>query len=55
MTTTFNGLETFTNAGLINLRNGVPGNQLVIGSSSNNTNFVGQGGSVALSTALGGD
>ena len=50
VTTTFNGLATFTNAGLITMNNGVPGNLLVI-----NADFVGQGGSIGLGTQLGGD
>jgi hypothetical protein len=47
VTTTFNGLSTFTNAGQILMHNGVVGNQPVI-----NGNFVGQGGSMAIDTYL---
>ena len=50
VTTTFNGLATFTNAGLVTMQNGVVGDQLVI-----NGNFVGQSGRIALDTTLGGD
>ena len=47
VTTTFNGLATFTNAGMITMHNGVAGDQLVI-----NANFVGQGGFLAMDTVL---
>jgi outer membrane autotransporter protein len=50
VTTVFNGLATFTNAGLITMHNGVAGDLLRIGGS-----FIGTGGSIALDTALGGD
>ncbi len=50
VTTTFSGLATFTNAGLITMHNGVAGDQTVI-----TGNFIGRGGSVALDVALGSD
>lgn len=50
VTTTFSGLASFTNAGLISMHNGVAGDQTVI-----TGNFVGRGGSVAMDVALGAD
>lgn len=50
VTTTFTGLASFTNTGLITMRNGVAGDQTVI-----TGNFIGRGGSVALDVALGSD
>ena len=50
VTTRFNNLATFNNAGLLNAHNGVVGDQIVI-----DGNFLGAGGSVALDTRLGGD
>jgi outer membrane autotransporter protein len=50
VTTTFTGLASFTNTGLITMRNGVAGDQTVFTS-----NFIGRGGAVALDVALGAD
>jgi len=50
VTTTFNGLATFTNAGTITMQNGVAGDRTVV-----TGNFIGQGGTVVLDTFLGSD
>ena len=50
VTTIFNGLASFTNAGLLTMHNGVVGDQTIV-----TGNFIGQGGAVALDTVLGGD
>jgi outer membrane autotransporter protein len=50
VTTTFDGLGTFDNAGLIDMHNGVAGDRTVI-----TGNYVGQGGTVAIDTYLGTD
>jgi autotransporter family porin len=49
VTTTFDGLATFANAGLITMVNGVVGDRTVV-----NGNFVGQGGLLAVDTSLAG-
>jgi outer membrane autotransporter protein len=50
VTTTFSGLASFINAGLISMHNGVAGDQTVI-----TGNFIGRGGAVALDVGLGVD
>ncbi|WP_448146194.1 autotransporter family protein [Labrys miyagiensis] len=48
--TSFSGLGTFTNGGLLQMQNGVVGDTTTIAG-----NFVGTGGTVSLDTQLGGD
>jgi fibronectin-binding autotransporter adhesin len=50
VTTTFNGLGEFANAGLVQLQNRVAGDRLMI-----NGSYSGAGGTISLDTYLGGD